>query len=250
MKLQRRVLVTGVSSQLGRSVAEKFLAIGSFVIGTSRSLGQVANLEKYAAERDGRFEFIPCDLTSEGEVDDLAATIGSLTSHLDSIIHIAGGTGSNGPFSAITSQEWIKTYDLNVISLQRILTRLLPELLAGNEPSIVAVGSATAEEPGAWDPHYSAAKAALLNFTKHLAGELSRDGIRVNYVALGPTNSGHWGIETEQIQNKKDELSRRIPLGRLGKTAEVAELIIAVDSSFLWMTGSRIRFDGGKNKSI
>jgi 3-oxoacyl-[acyl-carrier protein] reductase len=247
---QRKILVTGVSSSLGLSVAQKFLEKGCLVFGTSRTLGMASQLDQSAPELQRGFRFIACDLTTDAEVDKLTQALDGSSEHLDGLIHIAGGTRTYGEFSSIATDEWLNAYDLNVVSVQRLLVRLLPSLRVGQDASIVLVGSSTAEEPGAWNPHYSAAKAALMNLSKHLAVNLAADGIRVNYLALGPTDSGQWATDSGETSVRLRERSSPIPLGRLGTPAEVADLISCIDSSFLWMTGSRIRLDGGKNKGI
>lgn len=209
---QRRVLVTGLSSSLGLSVAQKFLEDGCFVIGTSRNPGLASRIYKGVLEPHAGFRFVACDLTVDADVDELASSIVTGEGTLDGLIHIAGGTRINGEFSEIPTNEWLKAYDLNVVSLQRLLNRLLPMLRVGQKPSIVLVGSRTAEEPGAWDPHYSAAKAGLMNLSKHLAAHLAPDGIRVNYLALGPTNSGEWATSSGETSTRVTDWSARFHL--------------------------------------
>lgn len=247
---QRRVLVTGASSRLGYALASLLVEQGHLVYGTARKPGFSASLINSEIEKSGSFEFLPCDLSVDSDVDVFSQSLCATTPRLDGLVHIAGGVQKNGQLSSVPSEEWLRTYDINVVSLQRLLRRLLPIISAGQNPSIIIVGSTTAEEPGDYDPHYSAAKAALQNFSKHLSRHLAPAGVRVNYLVLGPTNSGWWATEFEDKPKTIKKFSKRIPLGRLGEPEEVAELISAMDSRYLWMTGSSIRIDGGKNRGL
>lgn len=244
--------MTGVSSALGAAIAAKFVSEGAFVFGCGRTAPSWnKDHPLVSASTKGLYRFVQADLTSDERVHELGEIILKNAAGLDVIIHAAGGAPSRGTLSSLTTEEWMVAYDVNVLSLNRVLSRLSDTLAEGTSPSLIIIGSSTAEEPGAWDPHYSAAKAALLNFSKHLANRFAAAGVRVNYLALGPVLSGSWTSATDEISRLKAQMSERIPLARLGSPAEVAEIVWHLDSSaFSWVTGSQIRVDGGKSSAL
>src|SRR5690606_31532858 len=98
--------------------------------------------------------------------------------------------------------------------------------------------------------HYAASKAALEHMTKCWALELARDGIRVNAVAAGPTESDFLSermkLSAEQIESVKASERARIPLGRRGLPEDVAGWIVALASpDAAWVTGQVFAIDGG-----
>lgn len=242
---KRSILVTGSTCKLGVSVVEKFLHEGCAVIATGRSrASQLRNI----SEVGQNFFFIPADLTDDESVRQLAIEVLNLGLGLDSIVHIAGGITLSGTVASLTSEAWKEAFDLNVITLFRLIRELSPLLEEGQDASILTVGSTTADEPGEWDPHYAAAKASLKAFSKYLANYLGPKGIRVNHASVGPIRSGSWA-DAESMALLESKMKERIPLGRLGEPGEIADVLCAIDSaSFGWVTGASIRLDGGKSR--
>jgi NAD(P)-dependent dehydrogenase (short-subunit alcohol dehydrogenase family) len=130
-----------------------------------------------------------------------------------------------------------------------LATAALPYLKRSNG-SIINVSSTFGHKAAGSLSHYAASKAALEHMTKCWALELAHDGIRVNAVAAGPTESDflaeRMGLSPGQIESIKSEERARIPLGRRGLPDDVAGWITALASSDAgWITGQIFTVDGG-----
>src|SRR5262249_38291473 len=111
---------------------------------------------------------------------------------VDVLVNNVGGTHTRlDGFAAITDEEWISTFTLNLLSTVRTTRAALPKLMAarGTVVNVVSVNSVLAD-PNVMD--YSAAKAAAASFTKSLSVELGPSGVRVNSVSPGPVETDLW----------------------------------------------------------
>jgi len=259
----RVVLVTGASKGIGKAVVERLVIEGARIAVCAR--GEVALTSLSAGITDLAGEVLPivADISTENGVRTCVQETINHFGGLDVLIHNAGGAVGHGLFSEITDVDWLLTFDINVMALVR-LTRLSRMYLAqSNQARIVTIASTTASEPGSHDPHYSSAKAALLNLSKHLSNELASDGILVNAVSPGPIRSDGLELFIESLSdgNKlaagearlkfETELQSRIPLGSIGECSQVADIVAFLASSrSAWITGSVFRIDGGKSRGI
>jgi 3-oxoacyl-[acyl-carrier protein] reductase len=150
---------------------------------------------------------------------------------------------------------------LNVVSTVTAILACKTLLLETEGSSIINIGSSTASEPGEFNPHYAAAKAALSNLSKSLANYFGTKGVRVNEIRVGPVVTHSWDVLIEQtmdtVRKTKEvnfqeislKIVKSIPIGRLGEPADVAKIVkflASMDSS--WITGSIIDLDGGKSR--
>ena len=138
---------------------------------------------------------------------------------------------------------------MNVVGPSLLAAAALP-YLAASKGAIVNVSSTYGHRPIAGLSHYAASKAALEQLTRCWALELAPQGIRVNGVAAGPTESGAltgmMGLSTEQADAIKVAERERIPLKRRGEPGDVARWIVAMaDPAADWVTGQILAVDGG-----
>ena len=142
-------------------------------------------------------------------------------------------------------------FAVNVIGPPLLATAALRHLKASGG-AIVNVSSTFGHKAAPALSHYAASKTALEHLTRCWALELAPDGIRVNALAAGPTDTAflteRMQLTAEQVEHVKDQERRRIPLGRRGTPEEVAPWIVALAATDAgWMAGQVITVDGGLN---
>jgi 3-oxoacyl-[acyl-carrier protein] reductase len=263
LQLKGRVaVVTGASRGIGLAVADRLAREGADLLLVARG---ESDLEK-ASERIRSYGHglvpVVADVAKNEGVETLTKALEVHYGRLDILVHNAGGTVGRGSFTELTDENWVSTYEVNVLSLVRLVRHLRGYLSDSDQARIVCISSTTAQEPGAYDPHYSSAKAALINLAKHLSTMLSSESILVNTVLPGPVITAAWTSFTEQlgqlaepgkaheaITSFESDMRSHIPLGRIGMPEDIADAVAFLASASAgWTTGAVLRIDGGKNR--
>lgn len=237
------IIVTGAGSGIGRATARAFAGAGARVLGVGRRLDA---LEKTA---DGHPGLVVHDLDVRGpdapqEVIDAAI---DRWGRLDVLVNNAGVTNVM-PLAETTADGIASLFDVNVTAPSLLAKAALPHLRK-TRGSIVNVSSTYGHRPAPGAAHYAASKSALEQLTRSWALELAAEGIRVNAVAPGPTESealAAAGLPETTIEQIKRDEAARIPLGRRGEPDEIASWILRLaDSATAWLTGQVLTVDGG-----
>ena len=243
--LKNRVaIVTGGTSGIGRAAARRFAECGAKVIITGRRAGPLHE----AMHDHPNIAGFTADVTVPA---DAARTINETLNtwgRVDILVNNAGA-GAILPMADATAETIAGIFAVNVIGPSLLSAAALP-YLAASKGSIVNVSSTLGQKPAAGLSHYAASKAALDHLTRCWALELAPQGVRVNAVAAGPTETGAltgmMGLSCEQAESIKERERERIPLGRRGIPDEVARwIVLLADPDSEWVTGQVITIDGG-----
>jgi NAD(P)-dependent dehydrogenase (short-subunit alcohol dehydrogenase family) len=235
----RRALVTGGSRGIGAAIAQRLLDAGATVVVAART----PNPDTPAGAT-----FVAGDLTTSKGVEAIATQAIAALGGLDILVNNAGGGRAflQGSWT-IPDQEWHDGFALNLFGAVRLTNALLPALRASKAAAIVNISSAAATMPFGPFAHYGAAKAALEYYSRTIAAELAPSGIRVNLVSPGIiATPGSEEFSKTTPGFSPDDWLRNIPLGRIGATGDIAEvvaLLVSARGSFL--TGVNYRVDGG-----
>lgn len=232
----KRVLVTGASSGIGKSIAVECSRLGAQVVLTGRNEDR---LKCTLSELDGDgHSMVSADLTDADQQVALVERVGLL----DGVV-LCPGINIPCPLKMATRKKFNKLFETNFFSLAELMRLLLKGRNIAQGASIVTMSSVTASSDiQAGAGIYGTTKAALTAWTKYLARELADKGIRANAVCPGM-------VDTPLIHDDNLDLDRersRYPLGRLGYPHEVAWAVIyLLSDAAKWVTGTEMVIDGG-----
>ena len=237
-----KALITGASSGIGRDIAIELAKNGANVVinyskdedGADKTLNLIKEFGGYAIKVKENVK------SFEGAKNIIDKTIESFGS-IDIIVNNAG-ISKIGLFMDSTKEDIDNILDVNLKGAMYITKHGLPHMLnkGGN---IINISSMWGEVGASCEVLYSSSKGGLNLFTKALAKEMAPSNIRVNAIAPGV-------IDTEMNSflddDERRELEEEIPMGRFGKTSEIAKCVVflCTDDS-LYLTGQIIRIDGG-----
>lgn len=231
------VLVTGGASGIGRAVVARTLGLGARV--ASIDLGPARELDVPQFRAD-----VTDDAGVRSAVDQAATELGGLD-----VLVTSAGVGAQGSVEADTMEVWQRVYDVNVLGVVRCVRAALPYLRRSSHPSVVTVCSVAAEVGLPERAAYSATKGAVLALTRSLAVDYLADGIRVNCVNPGTTDTpwvGRLLSAADDPEAERRDLEARQPLGRLISADEVAGAVLYLASpTATATTGTAVAVDGG-----
>jgi 3-oxoacyl-[acyl-carrier protein] reductase len=242
-------LVTGASRGIGRSTALALAAAGYDVAINYVSSRTAAETVAKEAQALGACTLLEqADVADAGAVAAMTSHVGSEFGRLDALVNNAGTTIRTPPadLDGLDMADWDRVFAVNVRGLFQVTRACVPLLTAAPHPAIVNLASIAGLRPGPQPFPYAAAKAAVANLTKTLAGRLGPEGIRVNAVAPGWMTGG-W-MEDQLGENYGRLMERRArltPLRRCVTPDEVAQTILSLIISNPFVTGEIVVIDGG-----
>lgn len=231
----RKALVTGGDSGIGRAAAIAYAREGAdialnYLPEEQSDAEEVARL----VEAEGRnIVLLPGDLSDEEFCKNLIHDALEKLGGLDILALVAGKQVATEDIQDITTEQLVKTFEVNVFSLFWIAKAVLPHLKPG--ASIITCSSIQAYQPGKNLIDYASTKAAIIAFSRALAKQVASKGIRVNVVAPGPV----WTplqVTGGQLQEHLPEFGQKTPLERAGQPVELSGLYVFLasqESSFI-----------------
>lgn len=238
----KRALVTGGSRGIGAAVVRHLLDAGARVVTTARS--QTTTVPEGAT-------FVAADIRTPAGTQALASATREVLGGVDIVVHNAGGAHPYLGSAAIPDSEWQSALELNLLAAVRLDALITPAMREQHSGAIVHISSAAVPTPVAPFLHYTAAKAALENYSRGLAAELAPSGIRVNTVSPGRTATPG-GEQTRELWAQLDDTAvptdvPAVPLGRDGSPDDIAQAVLFLVSGRAgWLTGSSLVVDGGE----
>ncbi|MBP0459020.1 oxidoreductase [Streptomyces montanisoli] len=237
----KRALVTGGSRGIGAAIVRRLLDAGAEVLTTARS--KASTVPEGAA-------FVEADVRTRAGAEALAAAARETLGGVDILVDNAGGALPFPSAGAIPDEEWQDQLDLNFLASVRLDSLLTPGMRERRSGAVVHVSSAAVPTSAPPFLHYTAAKAALENYSRGLALELASFGVRVNAVSPGRTATPGGEATREQwarLSEGPGQDNTAPPLGRDGRPEDIAEAVLfLVSDRASWLTGRNLAVDGGE----
>lgn len=242
----KTALVTGGTSGLGFAIAEAFLRQGASLAVCGRDTAKAEPLRALAAELGRPFAAFACDLSSSDAVSQMLDELEARFSSIDILVNSAGINRLIAAES-YTDEDFYRVMDINLLSLHRLCREVGRRFMIPRRSGRILSLSSVKSMVGA-DANYIAyctSKGAVNMYTKQLACEWGKYGITVN--AIAPTFV-RTPINSAQLDNPEfyQSLVTRIPLGRIGKSEDVAAAAVFLCSdAAAFITGQILFIDGG-----
>ena len=230
-RANKKVLVTGATGAIGEACIRAFAEADYFVYIHYRS--QKEKAESLLAEIGGNGEIIYCDVADKESIKEAFSEL-----DLDVLVNNAGITKDN-LFFWMKDDEWEDVVNTNLNSMFRVTKAVTEKMIAKKNCAIINMSSVSGIAGNVAQTNYAATKGGIIAFTKALALEMGRYKIRVNCVAPGL-------IESEMTENLPlKEMKKAIPLRRIGKPEEVAEVVFFLADKATYITAETINISGG-----
>lgn len=235
---EKVAVVTGGASGIGLATTKKLLSEGANVVILDLKMD-----EEIINSLGENVLYLKCDVSNEENVKNCIEEIIKKFDHIDYLVANAGIGGSASKPHEVSMDEWNKVISVNQTGIFLLNKYVINEMLKSGKGAVVNTSSMYGLVGSTTSFAYSASKGAINQMTRSLALTYARDNIRVNAIAPGYVDTPILSMVPDNI---KEAMGNDLPIGRLGKDTEIANLIcylLSDDASFI--TGAIIPIDGG-----
>lgn len=242
MEEKRVAVVTGAASGIGKATAIALAHAEHYVviIDLSETGGEVAS---EIVGQGGSAEFLQTDVSNRFNVKECIKKINDSRGRIDILINNAGIRPTNA-FKNMGFDDWDKVVQVNLYSTYYFCFEVLPIMERNQWGRVINISSLAAQQGSTGGhSHYAASKAGVIGLSKSLAREYGHSSITVNIITPGWIDTPGWGGE---LDGKREELAKKVPLGRLGAPDDVANAVCFLASDAAgYITGVTLPVNGG-----
>ena len=241
--MRRVALITGGSRGIGAACVRLFAENGYAAVFLYRCRDDKARaLVEELREKGLDAVCYRCDVADGEQVRATIAEILRLYHHIDVLINNAG-VAHIGLLTDMTESDWNTVFQTNIGGVFHVTQAVLPGMISRRQGSVVNISSMWGETGASCEVAYSAAKAAVIGFTKALAKEVGPSGVRVNCVSPGLIDTD---MNAELDEQSLRELADETPLSRIGTAEEVARAVLFLaEDGASFITGQVLGVSGG-----
>lgn len=240
--MNRNILITGACGGIGAALCRRFIAQGDHVLAQDRDQSGLAQL--LAGFDAGTCTPVCADITDQVA---LAAAVNAAVAQVGAIDVLVANAGAaqSSTLLATDGDSWRNDIDLNLNGSFNTVETVRLAMQARGKGNIVLIGSVNGMT-AIGHPAYSAAKAGLISYTKALALELGRFGIRCNIVCPGTVKTTAWQARIDKNPQVFDDLKKWYPLGDFATPDDIADAVLFLSSDAARViTGAVLPVDGG-----
>ncbi|GHF55853.1 SDR family NAD(P)-dependent oxidoreductase [Streptomyces griseosporeus] len=244
----RTALVTGAGSGIGRAVALAFAAEGARVVVAGRSRAPLEETVALVERAGGTAVAEVADISRAAEAEALVGAVVERFCSLDVAVNNAGVFHGGGPLDELAEADWRALLDVNVtgafLALRAEVRQMRAQSGGGAIVNVASVLGRHRQAPGT--VAYGASKAAVAALTRGAALEYIADGVRINAVSPGPSDTA-MSLRSGETEAERDaRMKEQSPLGRVSSTQEVADAVLYLASdAAASLVGTDLVIDGG-----
>ena len=243
---KRVALVTGAMGGLGTALCRRLHAEGFLVVATHSP--QNARRAAWLAEQQALgidVRAYELDVSNSSACDNVVLRVLEEVGRIDVLVNNAGITRDRS-MRKMSQEDWHTVMSTNLDSVFNMTRPVLESMIARRWGRIINISSVNGQQGAFGQANYAAAKAGMHGFTKSLALEVARHGVTVNTVSPGYLDTAMVSQMPQDVL--RDRILPQIPIGRLGKPAEVAGLVAYLVSDLAgYLTGVNIAINGGQH---
>lgn len=259
--LERVAIVSGATGGMGSAICARLACGGAHVVMMGRDQAKLDRARARLTKQNGIGEYLSTQVADIGDPDSVDRAVGAIAERheqLDILVH-AAGDGPVAPLLETSEAMWQETVQGKLLGTIRLTRSVAAHMARYQHGRIVIVNGAFSREPDPVFPINSTVNAGLAGFGKAIARDLGRQGIRVNVVNPGATETPLWnqicgelasrfGVTADAIDQ---QVRDKIPLGVLASPDDVAELVAFLASpEAQYLNGASISIDGGATAAI
>ncbi len=236
-------LVTGATRGIGKEIALTLAENGfNIVLNYRKESEELESLKKEIESKNVKCLAVCGDVSNYEQVENFVKEIISEFGRIDVLVNNAGIT-KDMLLMRMKKEDFESVIDVNLVGTFNVTKNVIPYMMKARNGKIVNISSVVGISGNAGQTNYSASKAGIIGFTKSLAKEVASRNINVNAVAPGFIQTDMTNVLKDEI---KEEISKNIPLKRMGTARDVANLVsFLVSENSNYITGQVINVDGG-----
>lgn len=239
-------LITGAASGIGLAQVELFLAAGARVIAVDIDNDGLGRLRTTAPDDASRLLCVTADLTDHVHISRAVKAGINAFGQIDILCNTAGSLDGYTRSLETSEALWDRVFDINVKAVYRLTNAVLPGMLERGAGIVVNMASIASFKAGGGGAAYTSSKHAIVGFTRQLAGDYGRRGIRVNAICPGMIETAMTRDVVVDQDSALVKALKRVPAGRLGQPEDIARVALFLSGPGAeFIHGTTIVVDGG-----